>query len=42
MGTDAQRFYEFAGNQLILKPPPAMVDGREVQSFIYWNRISGG
>ena len=39
-GTDAQRFYEFAGNQLILKPPPAMVDGREVQSFIHWNRIS--
>lgn len=42
VGTDAQRFYEFAGNQLILKPPPAMVDGRAVQSFIHWNRISGG
>ncbi len=39
IGTDAQRFYEFAGNQLILKPPPATVDGREVQSFIHWNRL---
>ena len=39
MGSDAQRFYEFAGNQLILKPPVATVEGRQVQSYIHWNRI---
>ena len=40
MGTDAQRFYEFSGNQLILKPPVATIDGEQVQSYIHWNRIS--
>ena len=39
MGTDAQRFYEFTGNQLILQPPVATVEGQQVQSFIRWNRI---
>ena len=41
-GTDAQRFYELTDNQLILKPPVATSDGQQVQSFIHWNRISGG
>ena len=40
MGTDAQRFYEFSGNQLILKPPVTTVDGQQVRSYIHWNRIS--
>ena len=40
VGVDAQRFYEFRDNQLILKPPVATVDGRQVQSYIHWNRIS--
>ena len=39
MGTDAQRFYEITGNQLILKPPVATVEGQQVQRYIRWNRI---
>lgn len=39
-GTDAQRFYELTDTTLTLKPPPRMIDGREVQSAIIWERIS--
>ena len=39
-GTDAQRFHELTDTQLTLRPPPRMVDGREVQGAITWERIS--
>ena len=39
-GTDAQRFFELTDTQLILRPPTRMVDGREVQGAITWERIS--
>ena len=39
-GTDAQRFYELTDTQLTLRPPARMVDGREVQGAITWERIS--
>ena len=40
IGSDAQRFYELTRDQLILKPPAAMVDGERVQSTITWHRLS--
>ena len=39
-GTDAQRFQELTDTQLTLHPPARMVDGREVQGAITWERIS--
>lgn len=39
-GVDAQRFYEFRGDRLVLMPPPREVDGRTVRRFIHWDRIS--
>ena len=39
-GTDAQRFHELTDTQLTLRPPARMVDGREVQGAITWERIS--
>ena len=39
-GTDAQRFFELTDTALTLRPPPQMVDGRETQSAITWERIS--
>ena len=41
IGSDAQRFYEFSGQRLMLKPPPATVDGEPVQGTITWERVSG-
>ena len=40
IGIDAQRFYEFRDDQLILIPPAATVDGQAAQSYIHWNRLS--
>ena len=40
VGTDAQRFYEFSGRRLMLKPPPTTVDGQDVQATITWERLS--
>ena len=40
VGTDAQRFFELTDTTLTLRPPPRMVDGREVQSAITWERFS--
>lgn len=40
IGTDAQRYYEFTDNQLILKPPPTTIDGELVQGALTWTRIS--
>ena len=39
-GTDAQRFFELTDTTLKLRPPPRMIDGREVQGTITWERIS--
>jgi hypothetical protein len=40
IGTDAQRFYEFSGRRLILKPPPTKANNQEVQGTITWERLS--
>ena len=39
-GIDAQRFFELTDTSLTLRPPPQMVEGRELQSAITWERIS--
>ena len=39
-GVDGQRFYEFRDNELILMPVPREIDGRPVQRYIHWERIS--
>jgi hypothetical protein len=41
IGSDAQYVYEFSGKRLILKPPPATVDGQTVQGTITWERANG-
>ena len=40
VGADSQRFFQLTDSSLTLRPPPGMVDGREVQSSIIWERIS--
>ena len=40
IGFDAQWFYEFLDDQLILMPPVRTVEGHQAQSYIHWNRIS--
>ena len=40
IGVDAPRAFEFRDDQLILRPPVAMVDGREVQTSVFWSRLS--
>ena len=39
IGTDAQRFYEFRGNRLLLRTPVSTVDGRQEQGLITWERL---
>jgi hypothetical protein len=39
IGTDAQRFYEFSGRRLILRPPQGTADGLPVQGVITWERL---
>jgi len=39
-GTDAQRFFELTDTVLTLRPPPRMIDGREVQSALTWERLN--
>jgi hypothetical protein len=41
VGSDAQRFYEFSGNRLKLRPPVTKIDGRDVQGLITWERVTG-
>lgn len=37
-----QRFYQFSGNRLMLKPPPMYTpDGLTIQSTITWERVDG-
>ena len=38
--SDAQRFYEFSGTQLKLRPPVARMDGRDVQGLITWEQAT--
>jgi hypothetical protein len=41
VGMYAQRHLEFVGgNRLILKPPPEMLDGRFVQGYVTWERVT--
>ena len=40
VGIDAIRSFEFRDGQLILKPPVSVVDGQEVQTQLFWNRLS--
>lgn len=39
IGVDAPRAFEFRDGQLILRPPVATVDGREVRTSVFWNRL---
>jgi hypothetical protein len=37
-----QRFYQFSGNRLVLKPPPTYTpDGHTIQGTITWERVEG-
>lgn len=40
IGTDAVRGFEFRDGQLILRPPVSTVDGQQVQTSVFWNRLS--
>ena len=40
IGVDAPRAFEFRDDQLILRPPVATIDGQEVQTSVFWNRLS--
>jgi hypothetical protein len=40
VGSDFQRFFEFSGKRLILKPPVTKNTNGEVQSTITWERLS--
>lgn len=39
IGVDAPRAFEFRDDQLILRPPVATIDGQEVQTSVFWNRL---
>ena len=38
-GTDVIRSYRFSDNQLMLTPPPRMIDGEELTRTLIWERI---
>ena len=40
VGVNARRAFEFRDGQLILKPPVSTVDGQEMQTLVFWNRLS--
>ena len=40
IGVDAPRAFEFRDGQLILRPPVSTVDGQEVGTSVFWNRLS--
>ena len=40
IGVGAPRAFEFRDDQLILRPPVSTVDGREVRTSVFWNRLS--
>ena len=39
-GTDAQRFFELTDTTLTLRPPPRVIDGREMQTALTWERLN--
>jgi hypothetical protein len=39
VGTDFQRFFEFSGNRLILRPPVTKDGDAEVRMTITWERL---
>ena len=39
IGINYRRFYEFKGDQLVLRLPPVVVMGREQTQRLYWSRI---
>ncbi len=40
IGVDAPRAFEFRDGQLILRPPVSTVDGQDVRTSVFWNRLS--
>ena len=40
VGGDARRGFEFRDDQLILEPPVSTLDGRQIQTRVFWNRLS--
>ncbi len=40
VGDVARRAFEFQDDQLILEPPVSTVDGRQIQTRVFWNRLS--
>ena len=40
IGDDARRGFEFRDDQLILEPPVSTLDGRQIQTRVFWNRLS--
>ncbi len=40
VGEAARRAFEFQGDQLILEPPVSTIDGRPIQTRVFWNRLS--
>lgn len=39
-GSAARRAFTFRDGQLILEPPASTIDGRRVQTTVFWNRLS--
>ena len=39
IGVDGIRAFEFRDGQLILRPPVSTVDGQEVRTSVFWNRL---
>ena len=39
-GTDAKRHFELTDTTLTLEPPPRMIDGRELQTALTWERLN--
>lgn len=39
VGTEQKRFFEFSGDQLILKPPPRQAGGEQVSPRITWQKV---
>ena len=40
IGVDGSRAFEFRDGRLILRPPVSTVDGQEVRTSVFWNRLS--
>ena len=40
VGDEVSHSFEFRDDQLILKPPPSIVEGQEVKTLVFWDRLS--